>query len=212
MYIPGEIDCMTSFLSGLDIYYYLAIPIVYDTTSLCPVFGCMGESALSTGFLRYIQIHVHTCRGRLLRLDMFAEHVLQVQYTALWYHEEVRKDFRGFPLDLCLTSELCLIGAVTDWTRNRQTPREGGFGSDQDPNRSPPPQESSWAQAENQFIASRPFPVSVSGTILSPSASLVLCWCGKGQHQVMETQWVPEYPLHLCYQTLALQDPPRITT
>ena len=31
---------------------------------------------------------------------------------------------------LCLTSELCLTSAVTDWTSNSQTPREGDFGSD----------------------------------------------------------------------------------
>ena len=35
---------------------------------------------------------------------------------------------------LCLTSELCLTGAVTDLTRNSQTPREGDFGSVRDLN------------------------------------------------------------------------------
>ena len=58
-----------------------------------------------------------------------------------------------------------------------------------------------------QFIASQPFPVSGSGLIPSPSAAPVPCWCGKCQHQVMETQTVPEYPLQLGFQTLALQDP-----
>ena len=35
---------------------------------------------------------------------------------------------------LCLTSELCLTSAETDWTINSQTPREGDFGSEQDSN------------------------------------------------------------------------------
>ena len=44
---------------------------------------------------------------------------------------------------LCLTSELCSTGTVTDWTRNSQTPRELDFGSDRDMNHWPPPHDSS---------------------------------------------------------------------
>ena len=51
--------------------------------------------------------------------------------------------------------------------------------------------------------------VSFRSNYFTPSAP-VLCWCGKCQHQVRETQTVPEYPLQLGCQTLALQDPPRI--
>ena len=62
-----------------------------------------------------------------------------------------------------------------------------------------------------QFIASQPFTVSVSGLIPSLSAAPVPCWYRKCQHQVMETQPVPEYPLQLGCQMLALQDPPLIS-
>ena len=61
------------------------------------------------------------------------------------------------------------------------------------------------------FMASQPFPVSVSGQIPLPSTTPVPCWCRKGQRQVIETQTVPEYPLQLGCRTLALQDPPHIS-
>ena len=66
-------------------------------------------------------------------------------------------------------------------------------------------------QVETQFIASQPFTVYVSDLIPSPSAAPVPCWCGKCQHQIIETQTVPEFPLQLGCQTLALQDPTQIS-
>ena len=65
-----------------------------------------------------------------------------------------------------------LTGAVTDWTRNIQTPREGDFGSDWDSNSWPPP------MIPHQFIVSQPFPLSISGLIPLPSArpSPMLVW------------------------------------
>ena len=59
-------------------------------------------------------------------------------------------------------------------------------------------------QVETQFIASQPFPVSVS-------PSHVPCWGGKCQHHDMETLTVPEYALQLCCQMLALLVLPRIS-
>ena len=66
-------------------------------------------------------------------------------------------------------------------------------------------------EVETQFIASQPFPVSVLGLIPSPSAAPVPCWCGKCQHQVMETQIVREYPHQLGCQTLHYKTLPRIS-
>ena len=92
---------------------------------------------------------------------------------------------------LCLTSELCLTCAVTDLTRNSQTPREDDFGSD---------------RVDTQFLTSQSVPASVSSLIPSPSGAPVLCWCSKCQHQNMETQPVPEYPHQLASQSQGLHD------
>ena len=64
-------------------------------------------------------------------------------------------------------------------------------------------------QVETQFIASRPFPVSVSGLIPSLSAAPVPCWFRKCQNQAMVTQTVREYPHQLASQTQGLQDTPQ---
>ena len=57
-------------------------------------------------------------------------------------------------------------------------------------------------QVETQFIASQPFPVSVSGLIPSLSAAQVPCWYRNCQYQAMATQTVREYPHQLGCQTL----------
>ena len=66
-------------------------------------------------------------------------------------------------------------------------------------------------QVETQFIASQPFPVSVSGLIPSLSAAPVPCWFRKGQNQAMVTQTVREYPHQLGCQTLHYKTLPRIS-
>ena len=115
---------------------------------------------------------------------------------------------RVFFFGLCLTSELCSTGIVTDWTRNSQTPREGDFESDQDLNSDPLPMIP--YQEETQFFASQPSPVSVSGLIPSLSAAPVPCWFRKCPNQAMVTQTVQEYPHQLASQTQGLHDTPRM--
>ena len=66
-------------------------------------------------------------------------------------------------------------------------------------------------QVETQFIASQPFPVSVSGLIPSLSATPVPCWYRKCQYQTMVTQTVWEYPHQLGCQTLHYKTLPRIS-
>ena len=46
---------------------------------------------------------------------------------------EKQPDIESF-IGACLTYKLCLMGAVTHWTRNSQTPREGDFESGEDSN------------------------------------------------------------------------------
>ena len=77
----------------------------------------------------------------------------------------IQKCFFG----LCLTSELCPTGIVTDWTRSSQTPREGDFGSDQDLNRWPPPHDSVFRLSAIPSVSFR----SNSFTICRPSPMLV---------------------------------------
>ena len=64
-------------------------------------------------------------------------------------------------------------------------------------------------QTNKQFIASQPFPVSVSGLIPSLSAAPVPCWFRHCPKQAMVTQTVQEYPHQLASQTQGLHDTPR---
>ena len=60
-------------------------------------------------------------------------------------------------------------------------------------------------QVETQFIASQPFPVSITGILIpSPSAAP-----GSHARHAPETLAASEYPLNLGCQKLALQDPPQ---
>ena len=61
-------------------------------------------------------------------------------------------------------------------------------------------------QAETRLIDSQPFPVSVSGLVLSLSAAPVPCWYRKCQYQAMVIQTVREYPHQLASQTQGLHD------
>ena len=80
-------------------------------------------------------------------------------------------------LCLCLSSELCITGAVTNCQETARPLERGTFGLTEIRNANPLPMIP--YQAETQFISSQPFPVSVSGLILSPSADPVPCWYGK---------------------------------
>ena len=66
-------------------------------------------------------------------------------------------------------------------------------------------------QVETQFIASQPYPVSVSGLIPSLSAAPATCWYRKCQYQAMVTQTVWEYPHQLGHQTVHYKTLPRIS-
>ena len=64
-------------------------------------------------------------------------------------------------------------------------------------------------QVQTQFIASQPFPVSVSGIIPSLSAAPGPCWFRKCPNPAMVTQTVQEYPHQLASKTQGLHDTPR---
>ena len=96
--------------------------------------------------------------------------------------------------------------AVTDWTRKSQTlrerekrererERESKLG--QTEIQTAGPLSMNPHQVETQFTSSQLLPVSVSGLIPSSSAASVPCWCGKCQHQFIETQTVPEHSTRL---------------
>ena len=76
-----------------------------------------------------------------------------------WTHRCGQECRRGKTLfcGLCLTSELYLTGAVTDWTRNSQTRERVTLGLTEI--RTGDPVHMFPHQAESQFIAYQPFPV-----------------------------------------------------
>ena len=129
---------------------------------------------------------------------------------------------------LCFTSELCSTSAVTDWTRSSHTPREGDFGSDWDSNHWHSPHDSMWrlslsplshSQCQLQVLFRHyRLPQSYAGMENIYGAIKIAGGLShKGPlskqttYQVMQTHTVPEHPLQLCCQTLALQDPPQIS-
>ena len=106
---------------------------------------------------------------------------------------------------LCLTSELCSTGTVTDLTGNSQTLREHDFEPNRDLNRCPPPHDSSSGGDSVYRLSAIP---SVSfGLIPSLSAASVPYLYRKCQYQAMVTSTVRKNPRRLSCQKLALQDP-----
>ena len=99
-------------------------------------------------------------------------------------HKVVSRSDQSIFLNLCLTSELCPTSTVTAIRQETAGLRERVVTLSVTPR-----------HVETQFIASQSCPMSASSLISSPCSSPVLCWCGKCQHQNIEPQTDPEYPL-----------------